>query len=107
MPNHAIQPNKNAWMTIFVQVLVSGMTSNQRVKQPPQVSRWVKPCAGGTGPTKSTWTWLNLASGGWNGPRGTCVDLNFGTLTRQVCASPVSNVLVKMLGQMYLEPMKR
>ena len=36
-----IQPNKNAWATVSVQVSVRGRTSGQRVKRSTQVSRWV------------------------------------------------------------------
>ena len=38
-PNPAIQPNRNAWVTVSVVVVLSIMTSGQRVKRSTQMSR--------------------------------------------------------------------
>ena len=40
-PKGKIQLNRNVWASVSVQVSVSGMTSGQRVKRSPQVSKWV------------------------------------------------------------------
>ena len=62
-PYRAIQPSKNALATDSALMLVSGMAPGHLVKQSTHVRRYVNPCDGGRGPTKSTWTISKRASG--------------------------------------------
>ena len=51
----AIQPSKNALATDSALMLVSRMASSHLVKRSTHVRRYVNPCDGGRGPTRSMW----------------------------------------------------
>ena len=63
-PNREIHSLIKACATVTAQMPEIVMASSQRVNLSIQVSRYVKPCDVGRGPTKSMCIWSNLTSGG-------------------------------------------
>ena len=62
-PYGVIQPSKNALATDSALMLVSGMASGHLVKRSTHVRRYITPCDGRRGPTRSTWMISKRASG--------------------------------------------
>ena len=69
VPKRAIHPLKNASATVSARISTIGVASGQHVKRSTQVSKYLKPSAYGSGPTKSICTWSNLSVGSVNLPK--------------------------------------
>ena len=63
----------NAWATVSADMSGIGIASGHLVKRSTHVRRYVLPFEGGRGPTRSMWTWSNLASGVAKVPNGVLV----------------------------------
>ena len=61
IPNHDIQPLRNARAAVSAVLSRGGMASGCRVKR--STHKYRQPWDNGKGPTKSTCTWLKRASG--------------------------------------------
>ena len=69
------------WATVLAEISGMGSTSDHRVNLSTHVNMSIKPRDGGIGPTRSMWTVSNLELGKEGRQWGSCVMLNFGTLT--------------------------
>jgi hypothetical protein len=72
-PKRDIQPVSRARATVSAVMSGMGMASGQRVKRSTAVRQYVWPSDVGRGPTRSMWTWRNLAAGGVKSPSGVTV----------------------------------
>ena len=74
-PKRATQPRNRARAQSAADVAASGTASAHRVVRSMMVKRYVQPPELGSGPTRSTWMWLNRrpGTGMWRGLRCTCL----------------------------------